>query len=172
MSLIDEIVGIIFALHFRDQWEDIYTLLLSLLDPSIVQSLEAFRNTSFDARLLYNDASVEDADMVYYQRSFAFAEFRDCAYYRAFVDAVLAPRFLQSWPPKVDESFAERDALSARDLTKALQGLRQPRDFTKVQCCGPFLRSVQLVTFLQANRNTTGFTLHEMRFICEHTTGL
>ncbi|QQN65353.1 hypothetical protein JIR23_06105 [Bradyrhizobium diazoefficiens] len=172
MSLIDEIVGVISALTFGDRWEDVRALLLNLLDSSIIQSLTAFADTPFDARALYNDVSAADADMVYYQRSFAFTEFSDCAHYRAYVDAILAPRFLPSSPPTIESAFTSRDPLSIRDLTKALRGFRNPRDFTKAQCCGSFLRTVQFITFLQNNRNTGGFTQHEMRFICEHTVGL
>ncbi|WP_155809685.1 hypothetical protein [Bradyrhizobium sp. URHA0013] len=172
MSLIDEICGITSALNFGDRWDDIRSLVLDLLDPSIVGALSAFANTPFDARALYNDVSAAEADMVYYQRAFAFTEFVDCARYRAFVDAVLAPRLLSKLSPKIDRSFAAHESLTVRDLTKALQGFREPNDFLKHQCCGSFLKTVQLITYLQTVGNAARFDQHEMRFICEHTTGL
>lgn len=171
-SLIDEIVSIICALNFSAYWEDVKAQFLMFLDPSVVMALESFADTKFDARALYDDVDAAEADMVYYRRSLAFVEFSDCAHYRSFVDAVLAPRLMPAFPPKIDAAFKARRSPTVRDLTKALQGFRNPEDYRKDQACGTFLRTVQFLTFLEDNRGTASLNQHDMRFICEHTTGL
>jgi hypothetical protein len=171
-SLVDEIVSIVCILNFRDRWPDLYDLLVIHLHPDILVALKAFTATDFDARALYDDAESHEADFVFYRRSLAFIEFSPCADYRAFVDAVLAPRLMPACPPVIDPIFKAQELFAARDLTKVLQGFRQPNDFGKAQACGRFLRTVQLLSFLENHSTQVGFDQHDMRFICEHTIAL
>ena len=171
-SLVDELVSIICVFTLRQFWPDLHEFVRTLLHPHVCSKIESFLTTSFDASALYSDADSDRADIVYYRRALAFVEFAPCAHFRAFVDATLAPRLMANCAPEIDRDFKCRDSLTIRDLTTALRGFHQPDDYLKVQTCGLFLRTIQLLDFLEQSTVFIGFSQHEMRFVCEHTQGL
>lgn len=172
MSLVDEVVSLLFVIHFKEHWPQLFKILEQLLDQSIYSALCHFCLLEFNTSALYSDENPLSADLLFYRRALAFTEFASCAKFRVHVDAILTPRLMRECAPIVEDSFKSRDLISVRDLTKSLQGYRLSEDERKIQACGTFLRTVQFLTYLEQNPRTSGFDQHDFKFICEHTGGL
>jgi hypothetical protein len=172
-SLVDELVSLICIVNLEECWPDLSKILLALLDKDLIASINEFAATTFNSRSLYADVDPLDADTVYYQRAAAFSEFKECALYRRFADVILAPRLMSGLVLSVDDcKTASRPEPSINDLTKVTQGFINPDDYLRAQSCGNFLRTVQVLRFLNDGRNYAFLSAHDLRFICEHTVAL
>ena len=112
------------------------------------------------------------ADIAFYQRAAAFSEFNDCARYRLYIDTLIAPRLMSGLAVSVDATIQHPIQVSLKDLTKATQGFAEPDDYLRVQSCGSFLRTIQLLSYLDRHNNRAAISAHDLRFICEHTIAL
>ncbi|MCC8936914.1 hypothetical protein H8A99_10570 [Bradyrhizobium sp. Arg68] len=111
-SLVDELVSIIYAYTLREFWPDLHEFVRALLHPSVSSKIEEFLTISFDSSALYSDTDPINADIVYYRSALAFVEFSQCARFRVFIDATLAPRLMRNCGPEIDLAFKRRESLT------------------------------------------------------------
>lgn len=172
-SLVDELVSLICVVNLQKYWPDLFEVLIASLDEDLSSAIVEFSAISFNPQSLYSDADPLEADIVYYQRSAAFSEFSACAQYRRFTDGILAPRLMSGLILGVDDCMtASRPEPAINDLTKVTQGFVKPDDYLRAQSCGNFLRTVQVLKFLNDSKNYAFLSAHDLRHICENTIAL
>jgi hypothetical protein len=171
MSLVDEVVGLTLIYNLQDQWPALVDLLEANLNNTIRESLQSFRGVKFDPRDLYSDVEADEADITYYRRSGAFAEFKEPARYRLFVDKIVSTRLLGGHMSP-DITLKDYPVPSVRDLTRALIGFRGPTDYKDPQKSGVFLRTIWFLLYLEHHRTTNKINHADLRHIFDGTMAL